>query len=228
MLRNKLVVTLEGNIGAGKTTILKALKEKLGNSCYVCVPEPVDYFKFSQVNGRDHNPLQCFYNNSKIYAESLQWWVRKSYDKQLNELSKFSTSDSTIITDRGIYASTIFVKANHHNGTINPFAHDFLINEIDETIVKYFGAKCKYGANKLYYINTPVEKCFENLQIRNRHEEKQLHSVSMIPYLQLIEQFHNDYITKFKQEHGEHNVKVGYFPTVDKTVEDIIKFIDNS
>ena len=63
-----IIISIEGNIGAGKTTILEELKTRMGNSSYIkFVKEPVDIWE--TVRDEDGKTiLEKFYEDSKKYA----------------------------------------------------------------------------------------------------------------------------------------------------------------
>ena len=198
MLKSKFVFALEGNIGAGKTTVLNILKEKLSHKHnLIYAPEPVESFKFSEINGTIFRPLDAFYHNPVRYGESFQWWVRRCYEDQLQSLAKISTNENVIIVDRGIYSSSIFVKAQVETGSINELGGAVLLHEINKTIERYYGKMDKFGVDKLYYLDTPIEQCMKNLQTRNRHEETSYKDMKR--HLEIIQSYYKEYVNDFER-----------------------------
>ena len=66
------IVTIEGNIGAGKTTLINLLKEKYKNDDrIVFLEEPVDTWEKITQDGK--NILELFYENQQKYSLPKIW-----------------------------------------------------------------------------------------------------------------------------------------------------------
>lgn len=68
--KQPIVVSIEGNIGVGKSTLIDLLKQKLNSSCEF-VSEPTDeWSKIVDENGR--NLLDLYYTDMKRWAYTFQ------------------------------------------------------------------------------------------------------------------------------------------------------------
>ena len=64
-----MIISIEGNIGSGKTTLTKLLKDKTDK--YIIVGEPIEeWLRIRDEN--DKNILDKFYNNQKEYSFQFQ------------------------------------------------------------------------------------------------------------------------------------------------------------
>lgn len=104
-----IVFSLEGPIGVGKSTVLKAL-EKKGYKIY---PEPTHLWE---------NELECFYKSQKDgdtkdstrAALNLQYKVIETLDDRYAEIDSINFYDRPVIVERSMLAGWhIFVEINH-------------------------------------------------------------------------------------------------------------------
>ena len=122
MIKRKLLLTIEGNIGAGKSYLISTLKDKLkNNKSIIFFDEPVKEFSLASVNGNIYNPLKDYYKDPVKFAFSSQSWIHECYKKQLQLISEISTENDIIIMDRGIYSTTVFIQNSLKNGFITRF-----------------------------------------------------------------------------------------------------------
>ena len=61
------IISIEGNIGSGKSTFLKYLKEHLASDKIWFLDEPVDDW-FSIVDTNDKHIIERYYDDQKKYA----------------------------------------------------------------------------------------------------------------------------------------------------------------
>ena len=59
MLKNSKIITIEGLIGAGKSSLLRKMELEFSNENILFVKEPLELFQnFQTVNGTRLNPLE--------------------------------------------------------------------------------------------------------------------------------------------------------------------------
>jgi deoxyadenosine/deoxycytidine kinase len=112
----KIVISIEGNIGAGKSTLMNILKEKFSNAVYF-IDEPVD--EWTQMIGSDgKNLLETFYENMTRWSYSFQ---NIAYITRMNRLLSAIDSDKkVIIMDRSLDGDkNTFTKMLEEDGHIN-------------------------------------------------------------------------------------------------------------
>ena len=71
-----MLISIEGNIGSGKSTIIEYLKT-LQNDKIIFVDEPVnEWLNIKDINGM--NALDCFYKDKKIVCQTLLIILKKT------------------------------------------------------------------------------------------------------------------------------------------------------
>jgi deoxyadenosine/deoxycytidine kinase len=122
---NNILVSIEGNIGTGKSTLLKKLEDKCnneyipnsGNKKVIFLKEPVD--SWSKI--RDENNvtmLEKFYADQKKYSFSFQMMAYISRLVLLKEAME-TNENAIIITERSLFTDRfVFAKMLYDSGNI--------------------------------------------------------------------------------------------------------------
>ena len=103
------IISIEGNIGSGKSTFLSYLRNNCSSNI-IFVKEPIDYWE--QIKDRETNEtmLQKFYKDQKLYSFSFQMMAFISRFSILRETIKQNPS-AIIITERCLYTDKyVFAK----------------------------------------------------------------------------------------------------------------------
>jgi deoxyguanosine kinase len=175
-----MLISIEGNIGSGKSTLVEYLKslEK-----YVFVDEPVNEWITIKDN-TGSNALECFYKNQKENAFCFQVLAYITRLKKLIDTIKQNPSNTIIITERSIETDrNVFAKMLYEDG---------LISSIEWETYNYWFNTFK-DISKVYmiiYIKTSPTKCLERINIRNRSEESNIKT----DYLEKCNKYHNDWL----------------------------------
>ena len=177
------IVSIEGNIGSGKSTIVNHLKhladnKKLENEL-IFLLEPVDEWE-KIVDSDGTNILTKYYADQERYAFSFQMMAFITRLRQINEIiEKYSDQDVTIVTERCIFTDReIFAKMLYNDSKIEKIEYSIYINWFD-----YFVKNI--NIDKYIYINTPPDICLERIAKRNRSGEH-----IPLEYLQNLDTFH--------------------------------------
>ena len=104
-----LLLSIEGNIGSGKSTLVAKLREKYGNNKEICfLDEPVSEWETIKDN-EDKSMLEKYYGNQSKYAFAFQMMA---YISRLTPLRKaLKQNYKIIITERSIYTDKmVFAK----------------------------------------------------------------------------------------------------------------------
>lgn len=165
-------IFIEGNVGAGKSTFLKMLREYFNIQV---VYEP--HKQWQDVKG--DNLLDQFYKDGKRWAYTFQTYA---FITRILEQEKFAKINKTgfQFVERSIYSDRYCFGLNcHEMGTMTSLEWS-LYKELWE----WFGKNHTQAPVGFIYLRVSPEKCFERLKKRNRSEE------SAVP-LQYLTDLHN-------------------------------------
>jgi deoxyadenosine/deoxycytidine kinase len=174
------IISIEGNIGSGKSTILKQLKNYSDDFIYI--DEPVDEW-LSIRDSNDKNILELFYQDQKKYSFSFQILAYITRLRSLLNAIK-SNPNKIIICERSIYTDKhVFAKMLYEQNKIE---------EIEWKTYKYWFDTFKEitKLNGIIYVNTDPHTCFERIKKRDRNGE----STIPLEYLQECDKKHHDWI----------------------------------
>ena len=160
-------ITVEGNIGAGKTTLASLLSEKL--NARLVLEEFAD------------NPfLAKFYDNPSQYAFSVELFFMAERFKQLKDhLSQQDLFQTTTVSDYLFTKCLLFAKVNLPNDEFRLFQR--LFEMMQPQLIQ---------PDLLIYLHAPVNKLQENIKKRNRSYEQNIKD----DYLFEIQQTYTHYI----------------------------------
>ena len=180
---------IEGNIGVGKSTMLKNIKKTLGNY-YNNIPviylqEPVEIWE-SIKDKNDENIIEKFYKDNKKYSFSFQMMALISKLEYLNNiLDKYREciviSDRSVFTDKNIFAKMLYDSND--------------MEEINYKIyIKWFEHYTKkVQLTGIIYLQSNPEICFERIKERNRKGEN-----IPLEYLQKCHNYHELWLNNEK------------------------------
>lgn len=183
---NKVIlVSFDGNIGSGKSTMMRQAQEYYKNQANVIfAKEPVD--KWAQIKDKNGNEmLKLFYQDQKAHAFKFQIMAFISRLAGLREIVKANQGKNIIIiTERSLYTDKeIFAKMLHDQDKMSDVEHQIYLTLFDE-----FASE--FEVNKVVYIKTDPEKCYERIHIRAREGEE------LIPlsYLEECHRYHEEFL----------------------------------
>ena len=226
------VVSIEGNIGSVKSTLLANLKKYFkDNANIIFLKEPVDeWSKIKDENGT--TIIEKFYADQEKYSFSFQMMAYISrlkilketiqqvtesqekliknrnqqmfinYDKQENN---FELPKYIIITERSLFTDKmVFAKMLYDTGKIEHINYQIYINWFN-TFVDEF------PLNKIIYVKTDPETCHQRINTRHREGEDNI----PINYLNSCSEYHDNMMDKTSTEclckdqivlDGNHNI----------------------
>ena len=153
----QLVLSIEGNIGSGKSTLINILKTRIGSDIEV-MTEPVTKW----TNCRGENMLGAFYSDPKRYAYTFQSFafVTRMMAQQLAQEKKIRILERSSLSDH------CFAKNCYDNG---------LMNDVEwaayEEWWSFFANSLKGSPQGIIYLRTSPSTCYSRVQKRNRSEE---------------------------------------------------------
>ena len=181
---NYHIISIEGNIGSGKTTLMHKLKEYYAsNNEVVFLKEPVDEWeKIVDENGV--TMLQKFYSDQYKYSFSFQMMAYISRLKILRDTIKEFEQDKSknyvIITERSLFTDKlVFARMLFDDNKI-----EYINYQIYLSWFNTFASD--YPVNKIIYVCADPEICYDRIGKRSRTGEDQI----PLEYLKNCHKYH--------------------------------------
>jgi thymidylate kinase len=159
------IISLDGNIGVGKSTLLETIREHFPE--IVIVQEPVDIW--TQLKTEEGtNLLELFYKDKKRWAFTFQQAAMLSrlliLQKAIKEAKpgQLILSERSVLTDRHVFASML-----HADGTLNALEWSLYMSWYDA-----FASSLPIAG--ILYINTGVDTALTRIQSRGRAGELEI------------------------------------------------------
>jgi deoxyadenosine/deoxycytidine kinase len=225
-MNSNTIITIEGNIGCGKSTILNCINEYNNHTDIpiILVEEPVDEWE----NIKDDTGktiLQLFYENPHEYAFSFQMMA---YISRLNNLKKaiMENTNSIIVTERSLLTDKlVFAKMLKDDNKIKGVDYAVYLNWFD-TFSKDF------PVDKVIYMNSSPETCYNRISRRSRTGENNI----TLDYLSNCHKYHENMMDNYCQMIKPENIYIfnaeyDSFQTASHHLEEfykMMKFILNN
>lgn len=183
------LISIEGNIGAGKSTILENLEKTLAEKCpqlvgkVLFLKEPLDIWEqFHDDNG--HTILEKFYANQHRYAFTFQVMACITRLSLLKNTIKQNPHAEIIIIERSLCADkNIFMNMLHDDGVVEKIE----FNIYDKWYMEYID---DYRVDAVVYMDSNPETCSVRINTRNRTGEEKI----PIEYLQKCRDYHTKWL----------------------------------
>ena len=183
-----IIISIEGNIGSGKSTIVKLLENIYGKSKSICfLDEPVSkWLELKDSNNK--NILNHFYENIEEYAFPFQM---NAYISRLKILSEALEKGYDMIiterchqTDKYVFAKMLYEdnKIKEINYLIYLEWFDYFIKDIPEV--------------HHIYIKTNPNIAYERVKKRNRESENNI----TLEYLEKCNESHDDWLLPLQKK----------------------------
>jgi deoxyadenosine/deoxycytidine kinase len=157
-IKSKKIYALEGNIGSGKTTIMKIISNHFKDVEFI--EEPVKQWQ----NLGGMNLLDSFYSDPKRWGFSFEFF---SMLTKIEALLKAAESDKPIIIiERSIFSNRVFMDLSKELGKLDTMEYCMLINTYN-----FYLAHVYPQISGVIYLDTPVDECIKRITRRNRGEE---------------------------------------------------------
>ena len=157
-IKTKRIYALEGNIGAGKTTIMKIISSHFHDVEFV--EEPVSQWQ----NLGGVNLLDAFYSDPQRWGFSFEF---HSMLTKIQALLNAADSDKPIIIiERSILSNKVFMDLSNELGKLDKMVFCMLINTYNFYLEHVYPQLAG-----IIYLDTPVDECIRRITKRNRGEE---------------------------------------------------------
>ena len=211
-IHNMSIISVEGSIGAGKTTFLKEV-QKAG---YHVLFEPVDSWSSEMID--DLSMIELYYKDKAKYGFAFQMYVLQSRVQHLLAAIQ-NHKDTIIITERcPMSDSKIFAEMMHEQGIINDYSYSVYKKwyAFVQTILP--------PITGVVYLRVSPETCVQRIMKRNRNGESLIDS----SYLNQLHNKHESWL----MHPGDVPVCVvdgnGHVPNVAQLKEFIEELASNS
>ena len=180
-----ILISIEGNIGAGKSTIIDNLKDHMkGNTDIMFLKEPVDIWETIKDTNTDENILQKFYNDSTKYAFSFQVMAYITRLSTIRTAIRENPDCKVIICERSLDADkNIFAKMLYEDNKIEDINYQIYLHFYNEY-------KNDYKLDGIVYINADADVCYDRTVKRSRNGESSITT----EYLQKCKDYYDDWL----------------------------------
>jgi deoxyadenosine/deoxycytidine kinase len=214
---NKFIVSIEGNIGSGKSTLIKILNNNSNHKNVVFVDEPVNEWS-EIVDNNGKNILTKFYEDQEKYSFSFQMMA---YISRLNKLRQALNSGSNyIITERSLTTDKyVFAKMLYDTGKMDTCEYQIYNNWFDS-----FNQDTE--VTHIIYVRTDPIVCSDRIKIRSRRGE----NIIGEDYLNDCHVYHENMINELRKKNIpvlelNGNLNVFNEDVVDTWMESIDNFV---
>ena len=217
-----IILSIDGNIGAGKTTFLTQLKNKFPKWHFI--DEPVDtWSRF--VNEEGESLLEVFYKDRKRWSYTFQncaFLTRvRSITKAIRDWKALCITNpeecknNIFITERSVDTDfNVFAKMLHEDGSLNKMEWNMY-----KQWYHYLLTDCKISG--IIYVTCNPELCSQRIGIRNRCGEDNI----PMEYLTQLHKYHEEWIDNTSIPVVKINTEQKDF-TVDSSIEEFTDLLN--
>jgi deoxyadenosine/deoxycytidine kinase len=193
----KIIFSIEGNIGVGKSTFIKLLKEKLlvGTESSLKKKKTIDFLDEpidEWLNIKDENNiniLDYFYKDKNRWGYTFQ---SITYTTRLQRLLDSLDNHNIIFQDRSLSADVnTFALMLYDQGVMNKIEWESY-NKWNNIYNKYFNYD-NHIKHIVIYLRSEPELSFSRIKIRDRIEETGKNGIS-IDYLKELHKYHDNWL----------------------------------
>ena len=184
---NIIKIIVEGNIGAGKTTILEKFKDETQLWLNEFFPTLIEKIKIevwtepieSWTNDQGRNLLEEYYTKPGHSAKLFQTLIQLQYFQQTAGLKNIRHNDNTtiliVIMERSLYSGElVFMEIAKEIGLLTSEEHQELKNTYN---VMCQGNRFWTPFDGLIYLSTDPKTCWERINSRGRPAETRRSSI---------------------------------------------------
>ena len=192
------MLVLAGTIGAGKSSLAKALGEHFGTEVFY---ESVD----------DNPVLDLYYKDPQKYAFLLQIYF---LNKRFRSIKKAYTDDNNVL-DRSIFEDALFLNLNFKNGNVTAQEHQ-VYHDLLDNMMEELDDMPKKAPDLLIYIDVNFETMLNRIKMRGQDFEQIEDNPELLDYYR---QVHSEYPEWFDAYNKSPKIRI------DGTIYD---FVNNS
>ena len=170
------LISIEGNIGTGKSTLAKNLADALN---YKLMKEPVE----------DNPYLEEFYKDPKALAFKMQFWLLHNRFRAHKEaVEHIWHTNQGVVQDRSIYGDQVFAKQHYLTGNMSLLDYETYLAHRELTNNQLLPPTIAI------FLESHPEICIQRIKSRGRDCEKEI----PIDYLIGLQERHKELILDLK------------------------------
>lgn len=181
------IISVEGNIGAGKTTILDKMQQCNSDPNIVFIREPVDLWEAIK-DEHGETIISKFYRDPKQYAFAFQMMAFFTRHYLLRETISKNPNAKIFICERSLEADReIFAKMLYNDGMMDNIMFKIYKQCFQDSVDE------EHKLSAIIHINTNAVTSFERIVKRNREGESQI----SMTYLEKCQNAHKEWLYNF-------------------------------
>lgn len=194
IIAKPMIVSVEGNIGAGKTTILHHLEkyyQRTGDNSVIFVREPVDEWEQIRDSSND-TILSKFYCDPAKYAFPFQIMAYATRLSVIRRAIRENPGCRVLVCERSLEADKhIFANMLHRDGLIDSVNY--------QIYCKFFGEYAEdFNLDRVVYIDADADVCFRRICRRSREGESNIE----LAYLEKCGKYHREWLVENKDKNA--------------------------
>lgn len=183
-----ITISIEGNIGSGKTTLVNKIEEIVNNNVFKkkikVLREPVDIWTKVKNTETDETILQAFYRDSKTFAFPFQILVFNTRLTEYKRIINENPNCDIIFCERSLESdSNIFAKMLYDDSLIDNMSYQ-IYRHLYET------SKLEFPIDKVLFMNVEPEVCKTRIKERGRVGEENI----PLDYLEKCHDYHLEWL----------------------------------
>lgn len=180
-----MIISLEGNIGAGKTSLLKQIEDLTFSKNHVVAYEPVDNWMNLRAKEGDKSLFELYYDDKKRFGFAFQIHALQTRFEHIMKLVR-DNPEKIIICERcPLTDCEIFAKMLHDQGIISPIEF-----KVYEALYSFIDSTIKAHIMGILYLCVSPEVCVQRICKRNRTGEDHID----FAYLRSLHQQHETWL----------------------------------
>jgi deoxyadenosine/deoxycytidine kinase len=196
-----LLISIEGNIGAGKSSLIEKLKSK--HSDWYFIDEPVGVWSTLK-NDNDESLLQVYYKDSKRWSYTFQSCALLSRFQNINNaVLASSSSEQGIVVPGQVNKQQVFVTERCLDTDYHVFSKmlrdggcmDKLEFEIYYRLYQHLQSTTTLPLSAIINVDTNPLECLKRIKNRNREGESEISA----EYLSQLDKYQKDWIDNLNE-----------------------------
>lgn len=188
--QKRFTIAVEGNIAAGKSTLLERLQDMPGGAQIVV--EPVEKWQ-TLVPGDDGNIMARMYRDPKRWAYLFQSYVLLT----MMDAHETPQTKRLRVMERSVYSARYCFIENLRKS--DPPLIDDLEYEVYKQWFNWLMSRQPPNVDLIVYLRTTPETCMDRLKIRGRSEESDV----PMSYLEALHARYEDWLIDNPDQHSE-------------------------